>query len=80
MNFVCDELRETGAQSPKCHVGVLVSGWEEQRPLTLESHPRVIGCAENQAMGFDVPTPMVTHIALIYGRPTASIFASNWRA
>lgn len=47
----------TGAQPPKCHIShvVLDSGWEQQLAQTLESHPRVLAYAKNQALGFEIP-------------------------
>jgi type III restriction enzyme len=58
VNFLTSKsVWKTGAQPPKCHIShvVLDSSWEEQLALTLESHPRVLAYAKNQAMGFDVP-------------------------
>jgi type III restriction enzyme len=34
---------------------VLDSSWEEQLALTLDNHPRVLGYAKNQALGFEIP-------------------------
>ncbi len=47
----------TGARPPKCQIShvVLDSSWEEQLALTLETHPRVLAYAKNQALGFEVP-------------------------
>jgi type III restriction enzyme len=58
VNFITSKpCWKTGAQPPKCHIShvVLDSSWEEQLALTLETHPRVLAYAKNQAMGFEIP-------------------------
>ena len=58
VNFITSKpCWATGARPPKCQIShvVLDSSWEEQLALTLESHPRVLAYAKNQAMGFDIP-------------------------
>lgn len=58
VNFVTSKTCwTTGARPPKCHIShvVLDSSWEEQLALTLESHPRVLAYAKNQALGFEIP-------------------------
>ncbi len=58
VNFITSKsCWATGARPPKCHIShvVLDSSWEEQLALTLESHPRVLAYAKNQALGFEIP-------------------------
>jgi type III restriction enzyme len=58
VNFITTKpCWKTGAQPPKSHISHVVkdSAWEEQLAFTLESHPRVIAYAKNQALGFDIP-------------------------
>ena len=58
VNFITSKpCWATGARPAKCHIShvVLDSSWEEQLALTLESHPRVLAYAKNQAMGFEIP-------------------------
>ncbi len=58
VNFITSKpCWTTGARPPKCHISHVVqdSSWEEQLALTLESHPRVLAYAKNQALGFDIP-------------------------
>ncbi|ABS69909.1 type III restriction protein res subunit [Xanthobacter versatilis] len=58
VNFITSKpCWKTGAQPPKCQIShvVLDSSWEEQLALTLETHPRVIAYAKNQALGFEIP-------------------------
>jgi type III restriction enzyme len=58
VNFITSKpCWRTGAQPPKSHIShvVLDSSWEEQLALTLETHPRVLAYAKNQALGFEIP-------------------------
>ena len=58
VNFITSKpCWKTGAQPPKSHIShvVLDSDWEEQLALTLETHPRVLAYAKNQALGFEIP-------------------------
>ncbi|MGH7121866.1 MAG: BPTD_3080 family restriction endonuclease, partial [Acetobacteraceae bacterium] len=58
VNFITSKpCWKTGAQPPKSHIShvVLDSGWEEELALTLETHPRVLAYAKNQALGFEIP-------------------------
>jgi type III restriction enzyme len=58
VNFITSkQCWATGARPPKCQIShvVLDSGWEEQMALALESHPRVLAYAKNQALGFEIP-------------------------
>ena len=58
VNFITSKpCWATGARPPKCHIShvVLDSSWEEQLALTLDNHPRVLGYAKNQALGFEIP-------------------------
>ena len=57
-NFITSKpCWRTGAQPAKSHIShvVLDSSWEEQLALTLETHPRVLAYAKNQALGFEIP-------------------------
>ncbi|TWB23457.1 type III restriction enzyme [Nitrospirillum amazonense] len=58
VNFITSKpCWTTGARPPKSPIShvVIDSTWEEQLALTLESHPRVLSYAKNQALGFEVP-------------------------
>ena len=58
VNFITSKpCWKTGAQPPKSQIShvVLDSDWEEQLAQTLETHPRVLAYAKNQALGFEIP-------------------------
>ena len=58
VNFITSKpCWKTGAQPPKSQIShvVLDSDWEQQLAQTLETHPRVLAYAKNQALGFEIP-------------------------
>jgi hypothetical protein len=58
VNFITSKpCWKTGAQPPRSQIShvVLDSDWEERLAQTLETHPRVLAYAKNQALGFEIP-------------------------
>ena len=49
------EDRGAAAQDARSAMSCSTASWEEQLALTLETHPRVLAYAKNQALGFEIP-------------------------